>query len=141
MKSANLHPVRSALLVFDKGDEFNARLKEYAEANNIRGAWFTALGAFRRATIAYWNPSTLAYEKIEVNEQVEVLSIIGNVATDGNETRIHAHTTLGRKDGSTIGGHLMSGEVFPTLELQVTVMEAPIVRKLDPATKLPLIAI
>ena len=133
--------MHSQLLVLDKGDEAVARLREFAEKNNIHGAWFTALGAFQRATIAYWNKQTLEYEKIEVAEQVEVLSIIGNIGTDGSEVRIHAHTTLGRRNGETIGGHLMSGDVFPTLEVHVTILDTPIVRKIDPATKLSLISL
>ena len=95
--------------------------------------------AFRSATIAYWNPATKEYEKIAVDEQVEVLSLAGNVGVDGAETKIHAHVTLGRRDGSAIGGHLLAATVFPTLEMHLVDYGAAVVRGKDEETGLSLI--
>ena len=139
MRSDPVSPQRRFLLVFDKGDDVLATLRAFAESHAIRGASFVALGAFRSATIAYWNPATKKYEKIEVREQVEVLSLAGNVGVDGAETKIHAHATLGRRDGSTIGGHLIAATVFPTLEMTVVVYDQSIVRGTDEPTGLSLI--
>src|SRR5207237_10689187 len=117
MQTYPISPQRRFLLVFEKGDDVLATLRAFAEANAVRGASFVALGAFSSATIAYWNPATKEYEKIDVAEQVEVLSLVGNVGVDGAETKIHAHVTLGRRDGAAIGGHLLAATVFPTLEM------------------------
>ncbi|HEX6082166.1 MAG TPA: DUF296 domain-containing protein, partial [Methylomirabilota bacterium] len=72
-------------------------------------------------------------------EQVEVVSLLGNVALDSGEPRIHAHVVVGRSDGGALGGHLLAGFVDPTLE--VTLVEAPaaLQRRTDPATGLALI--
>ena len=93
MRSYSVSPQRRFFLVFDKGDDVLATLRAFAESHAIRGASFVALGAFSSATIAYWNPATKEYEKIAVDEQVEVLSLAGNVGVDDKETKIHAHTT------------------------------------------------
>jgi predicted DNA-binding protein with PD1-like motif len=105
------------ILVLRTGDDALDAIKELAIRNRIEGASFSAIGAFQTATIAYWNWDTKEYEHIEVAEQVEVLTLTGNVARSGNDPRLHAHVILGRRDGSTIGGHLIRGIVRPTLEV------------------------
>ncbi|HEV2720207.1 MAG TPA: PPC domain-containing DNA-binding protein [Thermoanaerobaculia bacterium] len=135
MQTYNVAPRSHFLLVFDKGDDLLATLRAFAGAHGIRGASFTALGAFRSATIAYWNPATKEYEHIAVDEQVEVLSLVGNLGAE----KIHAHVTLGRRDGSAIGGHVIAATVFPTLEMQVVAYEESIVRGTDEETGLSLI--
>jgi uncharacterized protein len=139
VRSYPVAPQRRFVLVFDKGDDVLATLRAFAEANAIRGASFVALGAFRSATIAYWNPVTKKYEKIEVREQVEVLSLTGNIGVDGAETKIHAHVTLGRRDGAAIGGHVLAATVFPTLEMDLVEYDETIVRGTDEETGLSLI--
>lgn len=134
MQTYSVGPQRHFILVFDKGDDVLATLRAFAESHDIRGASFVALGAFSSATIAYWNPATKEYEHIAVDEQVEVLSLVGNVGS-----KIHAHVTLGRRDGSAIGGHLIAATVFPTLEMTVVAYDAAIVRETDEATGLSLI--
>jgi len=135
MQSHTVAPRRRFLLVFDKGDDVLASLHAFAEEQAIRGASFVALGAFRAAMIAYWNPATKEYEHIAVDEQVEVLSLAGNLGAG----KIHAHVTLGRRDGSAIGGHLIAATVFPTLEMQLVETAESIVRGTDEETGLSLI--
>lgn len=131
----------SFLLVFDRGDEITETLTAFARDHGIRGASFTAIGACRRATIAYWNPGTKDYEKIEVSEQVEVVSLNGNVTIgEDGRPRVHAHVALGKRDGTLIGGHFLSGVTHPTLELFLIASNVPLQRKRDEETGLQLIA-
>jgi len=141
MKSKAFDPARRRdfLLVLDPGDDVVASLISFARQNGITGGSFQGIGALERATIAYWNRETKAYEEIAVDEQVEVLSIAGSLATSGNEIKVHAHVTLGRRDGGTIGGHLLRATVFPTLEIFITDQGARLARKKDPATGLMLL--
>lgn len=139
MRSYPVAAPRRFLLVFDKEDDFLPTLRTFADSHAIRGAFFVALGAFRRATVAYWNPATKEYEHIEVDEQVEVLALTGDIGADGAETKIHAHATLGRRDGSAIGGHVLAATIFPTLEVHLVDYGATVVRGTDEATGLSLI--
>jgi predicted DNA-binding protein with PD1-like motif len=42
------------------------------------------------------------------------------VENDKHEADLHAHTVLGRRDGSTKGGHLLEGIVRPALAMILT---------------------
>ena len=139
MISKSIAPRASFLIAFDKDDDVLDTLRTFAESNRIRGGYFIAIGGFRSATIAYWNPATKEYEHIEVGEQVEVVSMAGDVGVTDAETKLHAHVTLGRRDGSTIGGHLVKATVFPTLEMHLIDYGTEVVRATDEETGLSLI--
>jgi len=80
------------------------------------------------------------YRKIEVNEQCEVLSAIGDVAVgDDGKPSLHVHIVLGLADGSTRGGHLMSGVVRPTLEVVLTEVPSTLRRRKRPELGIALI--
>ena len=139
MKSVELNSTDS-LFVFDTGEEVVSALQKLTLDRKIEGGSFTALGAFQRAVIAYWNWDTKKYEEIEIDEQVEVLSLLGNVARgEKGESKVHAHVTLGRRTGDAVGGHLLKGFVRPTIEMVFTRASQRLSRKRDPETKLQLL--
>lgn len=127
------------MLVFDIGDEIVESVRRFAESSRIASAYFTGIGGLERATIAYWNWDTKRYEDIPVDEQVEIMSITGNVTRVPAGLKVHAHVVLGRRDGSTIGGHLKEGSVRPTAELVLTAIPNAIPRERDATTGLDLI--
>jgi predicted DNA-binding protein with PD1-like motif len=136
MKAHSFTAHRDHLLVLDPDDEFVASLTDFAKKNRIEGGSFSAIGAFQQATIAYWNRETKEYENIEVADQVEVLALSGSIARSSDDVKIHAHAVLGRRYGSTIGGHLMRGVVFPTLEIFVVDYGTRLTRRKDVDTGL-----
>jgi hypothetical protein len=128
-----------SVLVLDSGDEVIATLQRFASEHVTTSAFFHGLGAFREATVAWWNPETLQYEDIAVDEQVEVLSIQGNLTRVSDGFKVHAHVVLGKRGGATIGGHVKRGVVHPTLELSLVLTKDAIHRQRDEATGLDLI--
>ena len=126
---------RTWALVFDVGDEVVSRLSQFASLHQLTAARFTAIGAFSEATLGYFDAKKKAYEKIPVREQVEVLSLIGDVALDGGQPKIHAHVVVGKRDGSAHGGHLLEARVRPTLEVMLVESPARLARVYDPCTR------
>ncbi|HZF03853.1 MAG TPA: PPC domain-containing DNA-binding protein [Patescibacteria group bacterium] len=126
-------------LIFDKGDEAVAGLTAFAKAQKLGAAHFTAIGAFSDVTLGYFDRAARDYKKIPLREQVEVLSLIGDVALDNGEPKVHAHVVVGRADGQARGGHLLEAHVWPTLE--VVLVESPrhLRKRHDPETGLALI--
>ena len=134
------HGERVFAVIFDIGEDPMAGLKRFAEEQNLTGASFTAIGAFSEATLAYFDWEKKEYERIPIQEQVEVLSLVGDIAIQGrNEKNVHAHVVLGRRDGSARGGHLLAAKVRPTLEVIVTESPGYLKRVHDPRSGLSLI--
>src|SRR5919204_2087000 len=123
MQSKLLHEAdgaRTFALVLDTGDETMARLAAFAEEHDLDAADFTAIGAFSRAVVAFFDLERKEYQPIPVDEQVEVLSIVGHVTREPGGRNVHAHAVLGKRDGTAVGGHLLEGHVRPTLEIVLT---------------------
>ncbi len=110
-------------VIFDSGDEVMSELKRFAGAEHLTAAHFTGIGAFARLTVAWFDLQTKKYQPIEINEQVELLSLIGDVAESEGKPAVHAHICVAKRDGTAHGGHLQKGTVRPTLEL--IVVESP----------------
>ncbi len=145
MKFRSFHEDRGKktfALVFDTGDEVISGLTEFAREQGLDATSFTAIGAFGAATLGYFDVEKKEYARIPVHEQVEVLSLAGNVSIeeDGGP-QVHAHVVLGRYDGTTRGGHLLEARVRPTLEAVLTESPEHLRRKTNEDTGLPLIAI
>lgn len=127
-------------LVYEIGDEVMAGLKAFTREHRPRSAHFTAIGAFSDAVLAYFDWEAKRYRDIPVGEQVEVLTLAGDVAwKDDGEPFAHAHVVVGRSDGSTRGGHLKSAHVRPTLELVLVEYPTHLDRAHDPRSGLTLI--
>lgn len=142
MRTTPLHEadgLRTFAVVFDKGDEPIGGLSEFARSEAISGAGFTAVGAFSRVLLAYFDPDQNDYIDVPVDEQVEVLSMLGDVALADGTPEIHAHVVLGRRDASTVGGHLREASVYPTLEVIVTETPKHLTKRHDRETGLTLI--
>ena len=108
----------------------------------ISAASLTAIGAFEKATVGWFDFATKSYKKIAVDEQCEVLSAIGDVAVgDDGKASLHLHIVLGMSDGSTRGGHLLEGKVRPTLEVVLTETPSKLRRKKKPELGIALIDI
>jgi predicted DNA-binding protein with PD1-like motif len=126
--------------VLDTGEEVKATLTEFARREKVQAASFVALGAFKRAVIAYFDIVQKKYKPIPVEEQVEVITLTGDVVRDEkDEPDLHAHTVLGLPDGSTRGGHLLEGHVRPTLEVTITETPGHLVRRKHPDMGIALI--
>lgn len=130
---------RTFALVFDTGDEVMAGLLRFAGDERLTAASFTAIGAFERVVLGYFRLSTRNYERIPVDDQVEVLSLTGNVARTDDGPKVHAHVVIGRADASAQGGHLLEAHVRPTLEVVLVESPAHLCRTIDPTTGLPLL--
>jgi len=111
---------RNFVLVLEDGEEAFSAITRFAEQQKLSGASLTAIGAFRTATLGFFDFTTKSYTEIPVPEQTEVLSAIGDIAIgDDGKASLHMHVVLGLSDASTKGGHFIKGTVHPTLEVMI----------------------
>jgi predicted DNA-binding protein with PD1-like motif len=127
--------------VFDTGDEVVSGLLAVAKREHLGGSHFTAIGAFSDVTLGFFDWDKKDYQRLQISEQVEVLSLIGDIALNNSEPKMHAHVVVGKSDGTAHGGHLIEAHVRPTLE--VIVVESPehLIRRTDDETGLALITL
>jgi hypothetical protein len=114
-------------------------LTDFAKQNKVTSASFTAIGAFSHATVAWFDESRKEFKLVPIEQQVELVSMIGDIALSGDQPTVHTHVSVASSDGAVRGGHLINAFVFPTLELFVTVYPTPLHKQLDEATGLKLI--
>jgi predicted DNA-binding protein with PD1-like motif len=126
-------------IVFGKGDEVVEGLLSFAREKKIQASHFTAIGALSDITLGYFNWKKKTYDKISIQEQVEVLSLVGNIVSDNGDPKLHAHVVIGKSDGTAHGGHLMEGHVRPILEVILIESPSHLHRKMDKETGLALI--
>ena len=129
------------MVVLDEGEEVMEALKRLAQVEDLGASRFTAIGAFSRATLGYFEIDEKAYRRIPVVEQTEVLALVGDVTRHEGEVQVHAHVVLGTRDGTTRGGHLLEARVRPTLEVMLEEAPGTIQRRLDPRFGIPLIQV
>jgi len=113
------------------GEQFAAPLLEWLGGQEIGYAALTGLGAVSAATVSYWNSQTKQYEQHQLDEQMEVVSLIGNVTIREGKPFIHAHVSLGRRNLSVVGGHVNELFVHPTLEVWLRPESEAVHRVLD----------
>ena len=127
-----------------------ACLADFARQERCQASELTGIGAFEWAQLAYFDTERREYEELPLVEQVELLSLNGRITlplgidpdsaeAEGAEPHLHVHVALGRRDGSTFGGHLIEAEVRPTCEVFLTDYPARLARREDPDSGLAVI--
>ena len=127
------------VVVCDPGDEAVSALAQFARSERLEAAQITGVGAFEHATVGWFDRAARDYRRIPVTGQCEVLSLLGDVAEGQDGPVVHLHVVLGLSDGTTRGGHLLEGRVFPTLEVVVTETPARLRKVLRPDIGIALI--
>lgn len=136
---AQVESLRTFIVIFATGEEPIEGLKRFARENQVAGAQLTGVGAFQRVTIGFFDWQRKDYLRRTYDEQMEVLTLAGNIATKEDAPEIHAHVALAKADGTAHGGHLLEANVRPTLEVIVTETPAYLRRRFDSGTGLYLL--
>jgi uncharacterized protein len=138
--SAQPDGTKTYALVLSQGDDVWTALVVFANDQKVQSARFSAIGAVRDPEVAWFDVGRREYKAMTFREQMEVLSLSGDVTlgADGRPI-VHTHVALARSDGAVWGGHLLGATVSPTLEVFVTAYPVPLQKRLDPATGLQLI--
>jgi predicted DNA-binding protein with PD1-like motif len=131
--------VKHYAIILAKGDEVMSGLTDFASQNKVTSGSFTAIGAFSHATVAWFDDARKEFKLIPIKQQVELVSMIGDIALVNDQPAVHTHVSVASSDGTVRGGHVINAFVFPTLELFITVYPTELHKQLDEATGLKLI--
>jgi len=126
-------------LVLARGDEVMSGLSEFARAEQVTAASFTAIGAVRDPEVGWFDFEKQRYKAMRRDGQFEVLSLVGDIGQNAEgAATVHAHASLGGESGRAFGGHLIAATVSPTLEVFVTTYGAPLNKRRDPSNDVEL---
>lgn len=130
---------RKLLVRLDRGEELVGRLGDLARDLGIGCASLAGIGAVEAVELGYYDLAGRTYERTQVNEICELLALTGNVALASGEPLVHAHAVLGRRDSTTLGGHLFAARVAVTAEVFLDVWSEPCQREMEGAVGLKLL--
>ncbi len=132
--------LRTYAVVLQSGEEMMTCLRQFVTAERIFAAQITAIGALSDVVLQYFDWDKKEYQGIPVREQVEVASLIGDVAqAPSGEPTLHIHMVAGKRDGTAVAGHLTRAHVRPTLEVIIAESPAHLRKRKDPESGLALI--
>jgi predicted DNA-binding protein with PD1-like motif len=128
-------------IILESGEEAMEQIKAFTRKLNLSASRFTAIGAFSDTTVGFFDFSIKDYKKNRFNQQMEVVSLVGDISVYKNEYKVHAHVVLADEKGAAYGGHLIKGTVHPTLEIILDESPLYLKREMDENSGLPLIKI
>ena len=131
---------KTYVIIFDTGDELASGVKRVAEELHLASASFKAIGGLSAVELDWFDWNDKQYHpSVALNEQLELLSLIGDIALKDGKPVVHAHAIVGRKDGTAHGGHLIKANIRPTCEVILTESPAHLHKEIDPQAGIALI--
>jgi len=119
------------IIRLDPGDKIMESLLSYLadKQAEIPSGFLSGIGATSSCEIGWYDLADREYRTHLVEENCEITTLVGNVAWDEGKPVVHAHITLGRKDYTLLGGHLVEGTISVTGEIYLHLSKTVITRK------------
>ena len=127
------------LLRLIKGEEVISSLSSFVEEQNILGGFVFGLGAFKDATLGYFDSDKKEYIKKFFQQDLEFGNLTGSISRFEDKPFLHAHVVAGGSDVKAFCGHLFSATISATGEFLIIPSDTKIERKPDPETGLNLL--
>ncbi len=124
------------VLRLDEGEEAVSTIRSFLTEVSILAGYFVAWGAFSHLKLEYYRVVEQDFRQRTFDAQLEVASLLGNIACLNGQPTIHAHLTVGDEQFRSYSGHLVEGTVRPTLEVFVTPFAGELRRSWDPERRL-----
>ena len=129
----------ACVLRFDKNEDVIQSLSTFCKRHKIPAGSFTGLGACQKVVLSYYDLESKRYLDKNFNEDLEIASLIGNVAQFENSSVIHAHGIFSDRNYQTYGGHVKELVVSATCEIHLHVFHDSMERHFDNTTGLKLL--
>jgi predicted DNA-binding protein with PD1-like motif len=102
-------------------EEITAVCREH----DIRLGRVEAIGAVKKASIGFYDQQTRTYAYLNLNKEMEIAKLSGNVSVKDGQVFVHAHVTLADETGRAYGGHLAAGTIVFACECIIEAFEGP----------------
>ncbi len=130
---------RTFLFSIHKGEDLLQAIQYFCHHHQVRCGLISGVGAVERASVTIYDQKAKKYSKVNLEKEMEILSLCGNVSLFDDKPMVHAHAMFADATGSAFGGHVVAGTRVFSCEVFIQELTGDIkVRKLEKATQLPL---
>ena len=126
------------ILRLQKGDELVSSLLCLIEKEMVKSGRVSGIGATDDVTIGVFNPKSKVYTKVKVTEDMEILSISGNLTRKDGAPYVHVHGSFASLE-KVYGGHVNECVISATAELIIDLYDVEVERKFDKESGLNLL--
>ncbi len=127
------------LLRFSRGEEMIAGLTNFCVINNISAGFFSGIGAAREVVLSWYDLEKKEYQDKEVKENLEIISLLGNVARAQGKVIVHCHASFANAEMAVQAGHVKKLIVSATGEITFQSLGSRVEREYDSETGLNLL--
>ena len=113
------------------GEEIVESVKKFAQEENIRFGTVTGIGAINKAKIGLFNTETKEYQSTILEEDMEIVSLAGNITEMNGEPYIHLHIALANSEHNVKAGHLNMAVISATGEIIIEAIDGYVDREFD----------
>lgn len=124
----------SWIVRLETGEEIVAAVAAFAADRKIDAGTVMGIGAAYGAVLGHFDRATREYQRGTFPDETEILSLSGNLAIRQGRPFPHLHATLGRRDFSTVGGHLFEARAGATCEIVIRPLAGYLQRVEDAVT-------
>lgn len=122
----------SFVLRLEQSDDILKTIRAFANSQRLRASFFEGIGSLYKAKLGHYDfKGTKSYKYETFDEDLEILTLSGNVSTMNQQALPHAHVTLGRRDFSVVGGHLEEGSLANMVEVNMTKLQGRLLKERD----------
>jgi len=134
-----IHSSRYLIGRLQWGSDLLEEITRICREEKVRLGRVEAFGAVSKARLAYYDQQAREYRFIDMEKDLELTKLVGNVSLKEGEPIVHAHVTLADKDGRAYGGHLAPGTLVFACEFIIQAFDGPLLtRSYDAETGLQL---
>ncbi len=120
---------RNFVIRLEMGDDILAVLRRFAEARKIGAGAFEGIGSLNKAKLGHYDFKTKRYTYEVFEDDLEIITLTGNISTLDKTAVPHAHVTLGRRDFTVVGGHLDEGSSANMVEIVLEKLPGRLAKK------------
>jgi len=119
------------MLRLESGDDILQSLRQFATTKRLGASLLEGIGSLSKVKLGHYDFKTKQYRYETFEDDLEILSLSGNIASMNREPLPHVHVTLGRRDFSVIGGHLDEGSSANMVEIGLWKLPGKLVKARD----------
>ena len=112
---------RVIVIRLEPGEDILKSIEKIVAENKLLSGHLSLIGAVSKVHLGYFNLHEKVYKDFTIDEDLEIVSCVGNISRLKEDYGVHAHVVASDVDGKCYAGHLMEGCVVSvTIEIVIT---------------------